>query len=95
MSTIGGIPSVKEVLCRLAISDSVLAIVWCWSCGGWSALHYIQPGPPVLFDVDTGAATTGPSRRLHWPGYYMSKLHWFGVRFGAPATELTNQDRTA
>jgi hypothetical protein len=46
------IPSVKKALCELAQSDSVFAIIWGWSCGGWSALHYIQPGPPVLFDVD-------------------------------------------
>ena len=46
------LPAVQQRLVEVVTAESVIAVVYMLNCNPWSALHCIQPGPPVLFDAD-------------------------------------------
>ena len=46
------LPAVQQRLVEVVTAKSVIAVVYMLNCNPWSALHCIQPGPPVLFDAD-------------------------------------------
>ena len=46
------LPAVQQRLIEVVTSPSVITVVYMLNCNPWSALHCIQPGPPVLFDAN-------------------------------------------
>ena len=46
------LPAVQQRPIEVVTAPSVIAVVYMLNCNPWSALHCIQPGPPMLFDAN-------------------------------------------
>ena len=44
--------NVQKRLIQVVSAPAVIAVIYMLNCNPWSALHCLQPGPPVLFDAD-------------------------------------------
>ena len=58
------LPAVQKRLLEVVTAPSVIAVVYMLNCNPWTALHCIQPGPPVLFDADNLAGIKDASGKL-------------------------------
>ena len=61
------LPAVQKRLLEVVTAPSVIAVVYMLNCNPWTALHCIQPGPPVLFDADNLTGIKDASGK-HLPG---------------------------
>ena len=56
--------SVQQRLIQVVAAPQVIAVIYMLNCNPWSALHCIQPGPPMLFDAHNLAGIRDATGKL-------------------------------